>query len=42
MYEAHVRAMMALLDELEGQFGPQSSILATRADYLENLPERRV
>ena len=41
MYTAHVEAMMRLLDELEAQYGPQSRILATRADYLESLPERR-
>ena len=41
MYAVHVEAMMALLDELEAKYGPQSRILATRADYMESLPERR-
>ena len=41
MYAVHVEALMALLDELEANYGPQSRILATRADYLESLLERR-
>src|SRR5881394_1928523 len=41
MYEIHVEGMMALLDDLEAKYGQQSRILATRADYLESLPERR-
>jgi len=41
MYAVHLEAMMALLDELEAKYGPQSRILATRADYMESLPERR-
>lgn len=32
---------MRLLDELEKKYGPQSRILATRADYLESFSERR-
>jgi hypothetical protein len=41
MHAVHLEAMMALLDELEAKYGPQSRILATRADYLEGFPERR-
>ena len=41
MYTVHLQALRALLDELEMKYGPQSRILATRADYLESLPERR-
>jgi hypothetical protein len=41
LYAVHVEAMMALLDELEAKYGPQSRIVATRADYLESLSERR-
>jgi hypothetical protein len=41
MYAVHVEALMALLDELEAKYGPQSRTLATRADYLESLLERR-
>jgi len=41
MYEVHVEGMMALLDELASKYGPQSRILATRADYLESFSERR-
>ena len=42
MYEVRVEGMMALLDELAAKYGPQSRILATRADYLESCSERRV
>jgi hypothetical protein len=41
IYEVHVESMMGLLDELEAKYGPQSKILATRADYLESFSERR-
>jgi len=41
MYAVHVEGMMRLLDELEKKYGPQSRILATRADYLESFSERR-
>jgi len=41
MYPVHVEGMMALLDELAAKYGPQSKILATRADYLESFSERR-
>jgi len=41
MYAVHVEGMMRLLDELEVKYGPQSRILATRADYLESFSERR-
>ena|ERR1035438_3387833 len=42
MFEVHVEGMMTLLDELEAKYGPQSRILATRADYLDSFSERRV
>jgi len=41
MYAVHVEGMMALLDKLEAKYGPQSRILAARADYMESFPERR-
>lgn len=41
MYAMHVESMMRLLDELEAKYGPQSRILATRADYIESSSERR-
>ncbi len=41
MYEVHVEGMMRLLDELEAKYGPQSEILATRADYLDDFSQRR-
>ncbi len=41
MYDVHVQGMMALLDDLEEEYGPQSRILATRADYLEDISDRR-
>jgi hypothetical protein len=41
MYAVHVEGMLRLLDELETRYGPQSRILATRADYLDSLSERR-
>ena len=40
MYDVHVESLMTLLDELEVKYGPQSRILATRADYIENPSER--
>ena len=36
-----VQSNIYLLDELEAKYGPQSQILATRADYLEDFSERR-
>jgi len=41
MYTVHVEGMMRLLDELEAKYGPQSRILATRADYVDSFSERR-
>ena len=41
MFAVHVGGMMRLLDELEVKYGPQSRILATRADYLDSFSERR-
>lgn len=41
MHTVHVEGMMKLLDELEDIYGPQSQILATRADYLNEFSERR-
>ncbi len=41
MCAVHVEGMMRLLDELEVKYGPQSRILATRADYLDSFSERR-
>ncbi len=41
MSAVHLEGMMALLDELDAKYGPQSQLLATRADYLESLAERR-
>ncbi len=34
--EASVKDLMAYLDKLEGKYGPLPSILATRADFLED------
>jgi hypothetical protein len=42
MFEVHVAGLVTLLDELEAKYGPQSRILATRADYLDSVSERRV
>ena len=41
MYAVHVGGMMRLLAELEVKYGPQSRILATRADYVDRFSERR-
>jgi len=41
MFGVHIEGMMTLLDELEAKYGPQSQILATRADYLDGVLERR-
>src|SRR4051794_24282438 len=41
MYHVHLEGMMVLLDELEKRYGPQSRILATRADYIQNVSDRR-
>jgi len=42
MLAVYVDRMMILLDELEAKYGPQSQILATRADYLDDVGERRL
>jgi hypothetical protein len=42
MLAVHVDRMMILLDELEAKYGPQSQILATLADYLDDVGERRL
>lgn len=41
MFAVHLEGMMTLLDELEANYGPQSQILATRADYVDDFSERR-
>ncbi len=41
MITVHTKSMMEILDELEAKYGPRSQILATRADYLEDVSERR-
>lgn len=41
MLAVHVEGMLTLLEELESHYGPQSQILATRADYLNDFSERR-
>lgn len=41
MFDVYCRQMHYLLDELEAEFGPQSRILDTRADYVEDPVERR-
>jgi uncharacterized Fe-S radical SAM superfamily protein PflX len=41
MYDVYREQMLELLDELEAEFGTQSKILDTRADYIDNPLERR-
>lgn len=41
MYDVYREQMLELLDELETEFGMQSRILDTRADYIDDLVERR-
>jgi hypothetical protein len=41
MERIHCEQMLGLLDELETEFGTQSRILDTRADYLDDPLERR-
>ena len=41
MYEVYREQMLELLDELEAEFGIQSRILDTRADYIDDPLERR-
>jgi hypothetical protein len=41
MYDVYRQQMLELLDELEAEFGTQSKILDTRADYLDDPLERR-
>ena len=41
MYDIYREQMLELLDELEAEFGTQSRILDTRADYIDDPLERR-
>ena len=41
MYDIYREQMLELLDELETEFGAQSRILDTRADYIDDPLERR-
>lgn len=41
MYEVHRAQMFEILDELEKEFGPNSWILDTRADYVDDPHESR-
>jgi hypothetical protein len=41
MYEVYREQMLEILDELETEFGAQSRILDTRADYIDDPHERR-
>jgi hypothetical protein len=41
MYDVYREQMLELLDELEADFGTQSRILDTRADYIDDPIERR-
>src|SRR4051812_35437029 len=41
MYHVQLEGMMVILDELEKRYGPQSRILSTRADYIEDVSTRR-
>lgn len=41
MYDVYREQMLEILDELEAEFGTQSRILDTRADYLDDPFERR-
>lgn len=40
MYEVYRGQMLEILDELETEFGTQSRILDTRADYIDDPHER--
>lgn len=41
MYDVYREQMLEILDELEAEFGTQSRILDTRADYIDDPLERR-
>lgn len=41
IYDVYREQMLELLDELEAEFGTQSRILDTRADYIDDPIERR-
>jgi hypothetical protein len=41
MFDVYREQMLELLDELEAEFGMQSRILDTRADYIDDPIERR-
>ena len=41
MYDVYREQMLELLDELEAEFGTQSKILDTRADYIDDPLEHR-
>lgn len=41
MYDVYREQMLEILDELEAEFGTQSRILGTRADYIDDPLERR-
>jgi hypothetical protein len=41
MFDVYREQMLELLDELEAEFGVQSRILDTRADYIDDPLERR-
>jgi uncharacterized Fe-S radical SAM superfamily protein PflX len=41
MFDVYREQMLELLDELEAEFGMQSRILDTRADYIDDPLERR-
>ena len=41
MYDVYREQMLEILDELEAEFGAQSRILDTRADYIDDPLERR-
>jgi hypothetical protein len=41
MYDVYRVQMLEILDELEAEFGTQSRILDTRADYVDDPLERR-
>lgn len=40
MVDVHKSQMLDLLDELEVEFGPNPMIIATRADFLDDVVER--
>jgi hypothetical protein len=41
MYEVYRAQILEILDELEAEFGPNSRIFDTRADYIDDPFERR-